>query len=85
MKDNSLNIKEFSFVELKLNELVDFLKEIPTKSSPGVSKLPAIIINDSVNILGPVILNIFNSCLHQCKIPDIFKFAEVLQICRYKL
>ena len=35
--------------------------------------------NDSVNIPGPIILNI-NSCLHQCKIPDIFKFAEVIPL-----
>ena len=78
--DNKLNTKTFGFKLIELRELLDCLKEISEKSSPGVAKIPMKIIKNSIKILGPVILNIFNSCIKENKIPDIFKYAECIPL-----
>ena len=79
--DNKLNTRNFSFVEIKLDDLLEILKEIQLKSSPGVSKIPTSILKDSVKVIGPVLLNILNTCLQQCKIPDIYSSLQKLYRC----
>ena len=59
---------------------MESLKEILLKSSPGFSKITTSIIKDSIKVIGPVLLNIFNTCLQHFKISDIFKFAEVIPL-----
>ena len=79
-----MNTRNFSFVEIKLDDLLEILKEIQLKSSPGVSKIPTSILKDSVKVIGPVLLNILNTCLQQCKIPDIYSSLQKLYRCIIK-
>ena len=81
---HNLSTTKFRFKTITLDELVKTFKEIPLESSPGCTKIPTKILKDSINHIGPILLDIFNKCLRTDTIPNKFKFAECIPL-RFKL
>jgi hypothetical protein len=77
---HNLQTNEFDFNHLTLEDVIKAFKEIQVKSSPGSSKIPTKILKNSIDAIGPVLVDLFNTCIVTNKIPSKFKFAVCLPL-----
>ena len=77
--DQILQLKEF-----ELNEVHQALIDLPSSSSPGQLGIHGKVLKAMPDILCPILLQLFNSCLEFRKIPDDWKIAVVTPLFKNK-
>ena len=65
---------KFKFEKFTLKQMRECLNEIPSKSSAGASRIQTKILKAAIDHIGPVILDIFNTCITTNQVIDQSKF-----------
>jgi len=74
---NNENNFKFTFRFITKKEIIQYIHEIDSSSSPGISKIPIKIIKNSLNLFLPLLYNLFNTCIINKQVPDEWKFSIV--------
>lgn len=70
----------FVMYDIELTEVVHIIKNLSTNKSAGLDQITAQLLKENVDILGPILCNIFNHCIQNEIYPSILKIAKVIPV-----
>ena len=73
----SSTFSEFTFGDTDEQFVYKNLSELKTNNAVGLDRVSARLLNDSANVLAPVLTNLFNRSLSSYMYPDISKCGKV--------
>ncbi len=76
--------KQFVFEHIAPNQVHLLLTKLDSKSAPGVSDIPTIILKHAAPIISPVLTDILNCCIDYGMFPDEWKTAKVIPLYKNK-
>ena len=72
--------KSIFLSDITLGEIIDEINSICVNRGMGYDNIPPKIIKWAPHLFGPILLSIFNKCLHLRYYPDAIKVARVVPI-----
>ena len=72
--------KSIFLSDITLDEIIDEINSICVNKGMGYDNIPPKIIKWAPHLFGPILLSIFNKCLHLGYYPDAMKVARVVPI-----
>ena len=81
MIDSSI---EFNFNDISNDEVLDLLKQLDNKTSPGISGIPVVILKKASDIISTPLAGIFNACIKSHRFPTEWKTAIVTPLYKNK-
>lgn len=73
-------INTFVFSEITTAEIIDTVKIMPSNKATGHDNLPVSLLKNNIDILGPVLANLFNESVLSGTYPDQLKIGRVVAI-----
>lgn len=73
-------VNSFALHEVELNEVLSVVTALATNKASGLDGIPAKLIKENIDILGPILCRLFNHSLHKCTYPSSLKIARVTPV-----
>ena len=74
----SMPIEEFA--DFTVNEVTDIINNLKSDTAPGLDNIPTIFLQNTAEVLAPILCNIYNNCIRTNHTPKMWKKGRVALI-----